>query len=199
MKSKVFIRGFVLFALYFAFLPQVFALEKEWSNDLRTLFIGNKSVIYALNIRSFGAKDLNNDDIIQPSAGDEAGTFLNAIPRLKELTKLGINTIYLLPVTKTGKLKALGTAGSLYALDSFDRLNPQLDDTNNPLSVEEEAKMFIDEAHRLGLRVIVDIPSCGSYDMSLERPDLFIKDKDGNAVVPADWTDVRLFKVYDEN
>lgn len=199
MKSKVFIRGFVLFALYFAFLPQVFALEKEWSNDLRTLFIGNKSVIYALNIRSFGAKDLNNDDIIEPSAGDEAGTFLNAIPRLKELTKLGINTIYLLPVTKTGKLKALGTAGSLYALDSFDRLNPQLDDTNNPLSVEEEAKMFIDEAHRLGLRVIVDIPSCGSYDMSLERPDLFIKDKDGNAVVPADWTDVRLFKVYDEN
>ena len=112
---------------------------------------------------------------------------------------MGVNTVYLLPITKTGKLKALGTAGSLYALDSFEKLNPQLDDKSNPMSVEQEAKMFFDEAHRLGLRVIVDIPSCGSYDMSLEKPDLFIKDKNGNAVVPADWTDVRLFKMYDEN
>ena len=105
----------------------------------------------------------------------------------------------MLPITKTGKLKALGTAGSLYALDSFEKLNPQLDDKNNPLSVEEEAKLFVNEAHKLGLRVIVDIPSCGSYDMSLEKPDLFIKDKNGNAVTPADWTDVRLFKVYDDD
>ena len=29
------------------------------------------------------------------------------------------------------------------------------------------------------LRVIIDMPSCGSYDMSLEKPDLFIKDKHG--------------------
>ncbi len=197
MKSKDLIRGL---ALVFSFLflnTQCFALS--WTNDLRNLFINNKSIIYAVNIRSFGASDLNGDDIIQQELGDKTGTFLNAIPRLKELTKLGINTVYLLPITKTGKLKALGTAGSLYALDSFDKLSPLLDDTSNPASVEQEAKMFIDEAHRLGLRVIVDIPSCGSYDMSLERPDLFIKNKDGNAVVPADWTDVRLFKVYDDN
>lgn len=197
MKSKVFIRGFVLLFVLLIFANSSFALG--WNNDLKSLFIDNKAIIYAINIRSFGAKDLNENDIIDIELGDESGSFINAIPKLKKLTKLGVNTIYLLPVTKTGKLKALGTAGSLYALDSFDKLNPQLDDRNNPASVEQEAKMFIDEAHRLGLRVIVDIPSCGSYDMSLERPDLFIKDKDGNAVVPADWTDVRLFKVYDEN
>ena len=199
MKSKVFIRGFVLALVSLLLLQSGFCAQDSWSNDLRTLFIGNKSVIYALNIRSFGAKDNNSDDIIEPLLGDETGTFINAIPRLKELTKMGINTIYLLPITKTGKLKALGSAGSLYALDSFEKLNPQLDDKNNPLSVEQEAKMFIDEAHKLGLRVIVDIPSCGSYDMSLEKPNLFIRDKNSNAVVPADWNDVRLFKVYDEN
>ena len=196
MKSKDFIRGFAFTLIMFFSLQNIAA---AWTNDLRSLFIDNKSIIYALNIRSFGAIDLNGDDIIETEAGDTSGSFINAIPRLKELTKLGINTIYLLPVTKTGKLKAMGTAGSLYALDSFDKINPQLDDRTNPASVEQEAKMFIDEAHRLGLRVIVDIPSCGSYDMSLERPDLFIKDKNGNAVVPADWTDVRLFKVYEEN
>ena len=196
MKSKDIIRGFAFTLIMFFSLQNIAA---AWTNDLRSLFIDNKSIIYALNIRSFGAIDLNGDDIIETDAGDTSGSFINAIPRLKELTKLGINTIYLLPVTKTGKLKAMGTAGSLYALDSFDKINPQLDDRTNPASVEQEAKMFIDEAHRLGLRVIVDIPSCGSYDMSLERPDLFIKDKNGNAVVPADWTDVRLFKVYEEN
>lgn len=199
MKRKVFIWGFVLLCTVFLSAASAFCAPSDWNNDLRSLFIGNKSVIYTINIRSFGAVDGNNNDIIEPELGEKTGTFLNATPRLKELTKLGINTVYLLPVTKTGKLKALGTAGSLYALDSFDRLNPQLDDKNNLISVEEEAKIFIDEAHRLGLRVIVDIPSCGSYDMSLERPDLFIRDKNGNAVVPADWTDVRLFKVYDEN
>ena len=197
MKSKDFIRGFVSVLALVFFCNTCFAAQ--WNNDLRSLFINNKSIIYALNIRSFGAKDLNGNDIIEVELGDTTGTFLNAIPRLKELTKMGINTVYLLPITKTGKLKALGTAGSLYALDSFDKLNPQLDDKSNPMSVEQEAKMFFDEAHRLGLRVIVDIPSCGSYDMSLEKPDLFIKDKSANAVVPADWTDVRLFKMYDEN
>lgn len=199
MKRIVFIRGFVFTLLFLLVCLGANCAQLGWSNDLRSLFAGNKSVIYALNIRSFGAEDTNGDDIIEPLDGDKKGTFLNAIPRLKELTKLGINTVYLLPVTKTGKLKALGTAGSLYALDSFDRLSPLLDDKDNPMSVEQEAKMFVDEAHKLGLRVIVDIPSCGSYDMSLEQPDLFIKDKNGNAVVPADWTDVRLFKVYDEN
>lgn len=203
MKRIVFIRGFVLtLLLLFAGASAntgICSAREAWSNDLRTLFAGNRSVIYALNIRSFGAVDKNGDDIIVPLSGDTQGTFLNAVPRLKELTKLGINTIYLLPVTKTGKLKALGTAGSLYALDSFEKLSPLLDDRSNPMSVEQEAKLFIDEAHKLGLRVIIDIPSCGSYDMSLEQPDLFIRDKDGNAVVPADWTDVRLFKVYDED
>ena len=135
MKRKVFIRGFILLLLFFVYANSAFCAQEVWNNDLRTLFTGNKSIIYVLNIRSFGAKDINGDDIVDPTTGDVPGTFVNAVPRLKELTKLGINTIYLLPVTKTGKLKALGTAGSLYALDSFDKLSPLLDDRNNPLSV----------------------------------------------------------------
>ena len=31
------------------------------------------------------------------------------------------------------------------------------------------------------------------YDLYLQRPELFVKDKNGQPVVPADWTDVRLF------
>lgn len=188
----------ITFILFFLLSFQSALAAPLWVNDLRTLFISNKAVIYALNIRSFNAQDLNGNDIVEPELGEVSGNFINAIARLDELKALGVNTLYVMPITKTGKLKALGTAGSLYAMDSFDTLSPLLDDKTNELSVYDEAKMFVNEAHNRGFRLIVDMPSCGSYDMSLERPDLFIQDKNSQAIVPADWTDVRLFKVYDE-
>ena len=64
-------------------------------------------------------------------------------------------------------------------MDSFNELTPQLDDKTDPKSVFAEAKMFIQEAHKKNLRVIIDMPSCGSYDLSLEKPELFLKDKQG--------------------
>ncbi len=198
MKSKVFLLG-VLFSFFFNFgLGAVAAPVSAWKNDLRTKFINNEAIIYTINIRTFGAIDTNENDIIEPLLGDIQGNFINAKDELKKLPKLGVNTVYLLPITKTGKLKALGTAGSLYALDSFNEISPLLDDLTNDMSVEKEAQKFVEEAHNLGLRVIVDLPSCGSYDLSLARPDLFIKNK-GETVIPADWTDVRLFKVYNDD
>lgn len=182
-----------------AFLGQNSAHAYPWVNDLRTLFTNNKSIIYTINIRTFGAEDKNGNDIIEPWLGDTPGTFNNAKARIGDIVETGANTIYLLPITKVGKLKALGTSGSLYAMDSFNEINPQLDDKNDPKSVFAEAKSFIQEAHKKNLRVILDMPSCGSYDMSLEKPELFIKDKSGAAVTPADWTDVRLFKVTNQD
>src|SRR5574344_2699513 len=96
-----------------------------WKNDLSTLFKSNKATIYELNIRTFGAKDKNDDGIIDETKGETRGTFLNAIPYLDDLVKLGVNTIHLLPITPVGKTKALGTAGSLYAAASFSEINPQ--------------------------------------------------------------------------
>ena len=32
-------------------------------NDLKDLFINNKSVIYTINVRTFSAKDNNNNDV----------------------------------------------------------------------------------------------------------------------------------------
>lgn len=194
------IKALLLFIVLFLSSTSAFAADKYWVNNLRSMFINNNAFIYTLNIRTFGADDYNKNDIIELELGEVKGTFINAIPKLKPLSLAGINTVYLLPITKVGKLKALGTAGSLYAIDSFDTLNPQLlDETDFTQDINKQAKKFVDEAHKLKMHVIVDLPSCGSYDMSLERPELFLKDKDGNAVIPADWTDVRLFKVYDKD
>ena len=170
-----------------------------WTNDLRTLFQNGQANIYVMNVRTFSAVDTNNDEIIQLENGETPGTFTGAMKRLDTLQMSGINTIHLLPITPVGKLKALGTAGSLYAMDDFSSINPQLDDKMNYVPVYQEAKQFIEEAHKRGIRVIVDLPACGSYDMSLRRPELFEKDESGNTISPSDWKDVRLFKVQNAN
>ncbi len=169
----------------------VFA-QSEWKNDLRTKFLNNETIIMEVNMRSFNSQDNDGDGFIQEELGERRGTFVNAVERLDEIKNLGINTLHILPVTPTGKLKALGTAGSLYAAADFKSLNTDLYDKNSELSFEDQAKNFINEAHKRGIRVIVDIPACGSYDLFLQRPDLFVTNSSGEPVLPSDWTDVRL-------
>ena len=172
---------------------------KAEEQNLRSMFQNNEAIIYGINIRTFNANDINGNGIIDISKGETSGSFINAIDRLDELKELGVNTLHVLPITPVGKIKALGTAGSLYALADFTKLNLQLADSQSELSVNEQAKKFIDECHKRNIKVIIDLPSCGAYDLFIDRPDLFLTDKEGNAVSPADWVDVRLFNVPDNN
>ncbi len=165
------------------------------NDNLREMFQNNKSIMYSVNLRTFNAEDRNGNGIIDFSLGETSGNFINAIERLDELNRLGINTIHLLPITPVGKIKALGTAGSLYAMSDFTTINPQLVDSETELTPKEQAKKFINECHKRGIKVIVDLPSCGAYDLFINRPDLFVQDKDGSAFIPADWVDVRLFNI----
>ena len=167
----------------------VFANE---NNDLRTLFLTNKANICGINLRTFNAKDTNGNEIIDEN--EESGNFINAIERLDEIKELGINTLHVLPITPVGRLKALGTAGSVYAAEDFWSINPQLVDKNSKLSDIEQAKKFVEECHKRNIRVIIDLPSCGAYDLFLTHPELFVKDDRLSSIVPTDWTDVRLLK-----
>lgn len=179
----------------------VYASDNDfgWKNDLRTKFLNNETVIMEINIRSFNSKDIDGDGFIQEELGEERGTFVNAVERLDELKNLGINTLHILPITPVGKLKALGTAGSLYSAADFKSINTDLYDKKSELPLEQQAKLFIDEAHKRNIRIIVDVPACASYDLFLQRPDLFVLTQEGEPVLPADWTDVRLLATGTEN
>ena len=172
-------------------------INGKWHNDLRSLFLQNKSIIYAINIRTFNAKDTNRNELIDPD--EESGNFLNAIERLDEVKDMGINTLHILPITPIGKLKALGTAGSVYALSDFTKINPQLKAPDSTLSLNEQAKKFIDECHKRNIRVIIDLPSCGAYDLFMTHPEYFVKDDSGQPIIPLDWTDIRIFNTSDED
>ena len=164
----------LLLSLLILFLGIQANAATVWINDARAQFQTNSLVILGINIRTFNAKDLNKNGIIEPKSEEEKGSFLNAIDRLDELAMQGVNTVHLLPITPVGKIKALGTAGSLFALNSFDEVNPQLADRKSRLSPKDQAIRFIDEAHRRKIRVLIDIPACASYDYYLKNNGLFL-------------------------
>jgi len=193
------IKKFLIFLFALSFTGFQVNAKQFWDNHLRTDFLNNSTVIYAINIRTFNAQDTDRNGIIDFSEGEVSGNFINAINRLEELKQSGINVIHVLPITPTGKIKALGTAGSLYSAAAFNSINPQLKDHSFSLTVEQQAKKFVEAAHSKGISVIVDVPSCGSYDLFLQHPELFVKDASGQPVVPSDWTDVRLLNAGDEN
>ncbi|MGN0014749.1 MAG: alpha-glucosidase C-terminal domain-containing protein [Candidatus Gastranaerophilaceae bacterium] len=168
-------------------------------NDLRSMFLNNEAVIFQINMRSFSAIDLNGNEIIEPEKGEKIGNFLSAIDRLDEFKELGVNAIHVMPITPVGKNDALGTAGSLYAMAKLDAIDPNITDKTSTLTAKQQAKKFIDEAHKRGIRVFIDLPACVSPDMALTRPDLLLTDPKGAYIVPSTWTDVRLMKIVNED
>ena len=184
-----------IFVLFIVLLLSAIFVEAE--DGLRTIFLNNRAIICGINIRNFNSQDSDGNGIIDDN--EVKGNFINAVKRLDEIKALGINTLHVLPITPTGKLKALGTAGSLYALSDFNSINEQLVDKTSDLLPIEQAKFFIDEAHKRDIKIIVDLPSCGAYDLFLKHPEFFLKDDKQLSIVPSDWTDVRLFNTGDNS
>lgn len=168
----------------------------EYHNNLHTLFVNNQAKILAIIPRTFNAKDLNGNEFID--GNEQHGTFLNAIERLDEVKAQGFNTIHILPIHPAGKIKAMGTAGSLYSPKDLLEIDPNLIDKNDPRSDKEQFKAFIDECHKRNIKVLLDLPSCASYDMFLEKPELMAMERDGLAKTPQGWNDIRMFQPWED-
>ena len=166
----------------------------NYKNNLRSLFINNEAKVLAIIPRSFNAQDSNGNGYID---GNEIhGTFLNAIERLDEVKAHGFNTLHILPIHTPGKIKAMGTAGSLYSPKDLLEIDPVLIDKNDPRSDKEQFKAFINECHKRNIKVMLDLPSCASYDMFLEKPQLMAVESDGLAKTPQGWNDIRMFQPW---
>lgn len=167
-----------------------------YKNNLRSMFQNNQSVIYAMIPRTFNAKDTDGNGLIE--GDEEPGRFTNMVERLDELKSYGINTLHWLPINPPGNIAAKGSAGSVYAPDDYLTIDPKLDDPNNPKSVTEEAKDAINECHKRGIKVMIDLPSCMSVDFYDRRPDLRATDAQGNPKTPEGWEDIRMFGVWQD-
>lgn len=169
---------------------------KPYKNDLRTLFNTNSAKILAIIPRTFNAKDTNGNEYIERN--EAHGTFLNAIDRLDEVKAEGFNTLHVLPINPPGANNAMGTAGSVYAPADILKLDPMLIDKNDPRSDKEQFKAFVDACHNRGIRVMVDLPSCASYDLYNAKPELMAHERNGLAKTPQGWFDIRMFQPWED-
>ena len=174
----------------------------QWQNHFRDMLKNNQANILGVVPRTMNAKDTDGNGLIQ--IGEESGNFINAIERLDEIKAMGINTLHILPIHPTGKTLAMGTAGSLYAPDRFIEddgklaVDPNLKDPNVEGSAWDHFKIFIDECHKRGISVMLDLPSCASLDFARKHPELMAKEKDGQDKTPQGWQDIRMFRVWDD-
>lgn len=168
-------------------VQQTQAENVEYKNNLKEMFNHNEAKILAIIPRTFNAKDKNKNALIDE--GEEAGNFINAIDRLDEVKSQGFNTLHVLPIHPAGKKKAMGTAGSLYSPADLLEVDPLL-------GGKDAFKKFINEAHKRGIKVMLDLPSCASFDMFEQRPELMAKERDGLAKTPQGWNDIRMFQPW---
>ncbi|WP_017664742.1 alpha-amylase family glycosyl hydrolase [Porphyrobacter sp. AAP82] len=133
------------------------------------------AVLYQMNTRQFTPE----------------GTFEAAQKQLPRLAAMGVDIIWLMPVHPIGEANRKGTLGSPYAVRDYRAVNPEL-------GTEAEFRAFVDEAHRLGLKVILDwVANHSAYDNPLTQshPEWYSRTPEGALMSPAgtDWSDVADF------
>ena len=92
-----------------------------------------------------------------------------------------------MPINPIGKLNRKGPLGSYYSISDYNKVNPEF-------GTLDDFKSLVNEAHKLGMKVIVDwVANHTSWDnvWTKTHPEFYKRDKDGNFKPPVDdWTDV---------
>ena len=78
------------------------------------------------------------------------GTLKALIKDLPRIAKLGAKILYVLPIHPIGVVARKGTLGSPYSIQDYYAVNPELGNL-------DDVKAFLNQAHKLGLQVMMDI------------------------------------------
>ena len=127
-------------------------------------------VVYEMNVRQYTPE----------------GTFAAAQNELPRLQELGIDILWLMPIHPIGVEGRKGTLGSYYAIKDYCDVNPEF-------GTMADFEAFLAEAHRLGLRVVIDcVANHTSPDAvwTTERaPEWYERNEAGETTFTADWSD----------
>ena len=130
------------------------------------------AVVYELNTRQATAE----------------GTLAAAEKKLPELKELGVDVVWLMPIYPIGVEGRKGTLGSYYAIKDYCDVNPEF-------GTLEDFDRFVETAHGLGLKVILDwVANHTSPDhpwVTEKDPSWYVRDSvTGKTIVEYDWTDI---------
>ena len=133
-----------------------------------------QSNIYEVNLRQYSPSGSIKD-------------FEKHLPRLKNM---GVEILWFMPITPIGiegRKTSESDLGSYYAVRNYKAVNEEF-------GTMTDWKALVKYAHSMGFKVITDWVanhSAPDNPWIKNHPDFYLKDKDGNFVVPFDWTDTR--------
>jgi cyclomaltodextrinase / maltogenic alpha-amylase / neopullulanase len=122
---------------------------------------------------------------IYPRQFSSSGDFNGVTDQLDRLKELGVTILWLMPIHPIGQEKKKGTIGSPYAVRDYYAINPDY-------GTKAAFQRLISEAHRRGLKIIIDIvANHTSWDSVLmKHPEFYKRDAKGNITYPHDWFDI---------
>ena len=102
------------------------------------------------------------------------GTFAAFAKHLPRLKDMGVQVLWLMPITPISVVKRLGSLGSYYACSSYTHTNPEFGSV-------ADFKTLVREAHLLGMKLIIDwVANHTGWDhvWTISNPEFYSKDKD---------------------
>ncbi|OHE30197.1 MAG: alpha-amylase, partial [Tenericutes bacterium GWC2_39_45] len=122
-----------------------------------------------------------------PRQHSKSHDFIGVIKDLDRIHAMGVDVLYVLPVHPIGEQARKGQQGSPYSIVDYLEIHPGL-------GTYEDFILLIDEAHKRGMKVMMDIVfNHTSRDSKLvkEKPDWFYKNDKGEfANRIGDWSDI---------
>lgn len=115
------------------------------------------------------------------------GTFTAFAKHIDRLKKMGVQTIWFMPINPISKVDRKGSLGSYYAVSDYTAINPEF-------GTLSDFKKVVKQIQDKGMKVIIDwVPNHtgGDNRWLTEQPGFFVKDSTGKAAVAADWSDTR--------
>lgn len=115
-----------------------------------------------------------------------AGTFSAFAQSLPRLQKLGVKILWFMPVQPISQLKRKGTLGSEYSIANYTGINPEFGNA-------VDFKAVVDQAHALGMKVILDwVGDHSGWDNAwITNKSWYHQDASGAIISPnPDWSDV---------
>ncbi len=122
------------------------------------------------------------------------GTFAAAEAELPKLKEMGVDIIWVMPLQPIGKLTRKGTLGSYYSIIDYCAFNPEF-------GTREDFEHFLQQAHKLGMKVILDwVANHTAPDSEwTQNEGWHYRDADGNLMVQYDWTDISKLNYENED
>ncbi|MCX7908517.1 MAG: alpha-amylase family glycosyl hydrolase [Ignavibacteria bacterium] len=167
------------------------SLEKILNNQNRKIGFSfpESPLTYCMLLRYTTTFDHNQDNKIslEPIEGVlfETGTFLKSISILPYLKNLGVDIIYLLPISEIGIYGRKGNLGSPYAYKNPLKIDPKLSEPFLNLTLEEQFKAFVEACHILGMKVVLEFvfrTASIDSDLAIEQPNWFYWVKENKVI-----------------